>query len=362
MGNTSISSLVSPRELKQELPITLSQIDFIEQSRDRIRRILDGADPRLLLVIGPCSIHDPAAAIHYANLLRELIEEVQDEFFVIMRTYFEKPRTSLGWKGLIYDPKLNGSNDIKTGLKWSRKLLMELADMHIPAATELLEPLTYQYLGDLISWGCIGARTASSQIHRQMASGLSLPIAFKNNTDGNIEVAINGAMAASEPHSYIGINEEGRVSSFRSKGNPDCHIVLRGSEQNVNYDTKSVNQAIAQLEKANQPLRLLIDCSHDNSKRNHKKQTEVLDDVVSQIISGNRYIRGVVLESHLDAGHQTLGACPTHLRYGVSVTDPCLDWTSTAAIIRKAREKLKKANGKHDELSLQVKRHEALVR
>ena len=341
MDNTFITPLITPRKLKQELPATIPQKQFIEQTRNQIRQILNGTDSRQLLILGPCSIHDVAAAKHYATLLKELIGEIESEFFVIMRAYFEKPRTSLGWKGLVYDPHLDGSNDINTGLRWTRKLLLELAQLHIPAATEILDPLVYGYFGDLVSWGCIGARTASSQIHRQIASGLNLPVAFKNNTDGNIEVAINGALTASEPHAYIGINEEGLVSSFSTEGNPDCHIVLRGGEYKTNYDADSVSRAIAMLEKAHLPLRLIIDCSHDNSKRNHGKQVEVFEDVISQVVSGNQCIRGTILESNLDAGHQIFEANHAPLRYGVSITDPCLDWPSTAAMVRKAYQILK---------------------
>lgn len=339
MDNLYITPLISPRKLKQELPATITQKQFIEQSRKQVRQILNGFDPRLLLILGPCSIHDIEAAKHYATLLRGLIEEVQDEFFIVMRTYFEKPRTSLGWKGLIYDPLLDGSNDIHTGLRWSRKLLLDLAQSNIPTATEILDPATSCYFNDLISWGCIGARTTSSQIHRQMASGLNLPVAFKNNTDGNIELAVNGTLSASKPHSYIGMNEEGSISSFRSQGNPDCHIVLRGGEYKTNYDPDSINLAVSMLGKAKLPLRLLVDCSHDNSKRDYGKQAEVFENVVSQIVAGNQYIRGMILESNLEAGNQILGASP--LRYGVSITDPCLDWTSTITMIRKAHQILK---------------------
>jgi 3-deoxy-7-phosphoheptulonate synthase len=350
MDNLYITPLISPQKLKTELPATISQKQFIEQTRNQIRQILNGIDSRLLLILGPCSIHDIGAAKHYATLLQELIQEVDNEFFVIMRTYFEKPRTSLGWKGLIYDPMLNGSNDINTGLKWSRKLLLELAQLHIPTATEILDPSTYFYFNDLISWGCIGARTASSQIHRQIASGFNLPIAFKNNPEGNIEVAINGVLTASESHSYIGINEEGLISSFKSQGNPDCHIVLRGGEYQPNYDSDSINHAIALLKRAKLPLRLLIDCSHDNSKRNYRKQIEVFENVLSQIFSGNQYIRGIILESNLDAGHQILDTTPFQLKYGISITDPCLDWTSTAAMVRKAYQTLKETKNERSKV------------
>lgn len=341
MGNTNISPLFTPQELKLELPATLAQLHFIEQARNDISKILNGEDPRLLLIIGPCSIHDLSAAKHYATLLAELREEVKQEFFIVMRAHFEKPRSSLGWKGLVYDPQLDGTHDMATGLRWSRELLLELAHQRIPAATEILDPLAFSYFEDMIAWGCIGARTASSQIHRQMASGLGIPIAFKNNTDGNIDVAINGALVSSQPHVYMGIDENGAVCMHRSKGNSHAHIVLRGGAYKPNYDSESIHHTASLQKAAGLPSAILIDCSHDNSRRNYKRQTEVFDDVLSQVIAGNKHIRGFVLESNLDAGRQALGVKPSQLRYGVSVTDPCLDWDSTAILIKKASKKLK---------------------
>lgn len=330
-----IETLSSPQALKAELPASPQQMEFVANSRRQIARILDGEDQRLLLIVGPCSIHDPSAALEYARKLLNLADNVSKSFFVVMRTYFEKPRTGLGWKGLLYDPHLNDSNDLSTGLRQARSLLLELAKMGMPTATEFLDPVTSRYLGDLISWACIGARTAESQIHRQFASGLAMPIAFKNSTSGNVDVAINGVLSANGPHAFFGINDAGQVSIVRTKGNPHAHIVLRGGETKPNYNEESIKLVLKQLKNANLPPRLIVDCSHDNSCRDHEEQNVVFQSVIQQYVHGNQAIRGLALESHLFAGSQRLvqDQDPGKLQYAVSLTDPCLDWTSTETLI-----------------------------
>lgn len=330
--------LLSPSDLKHELPNTPAISTFVEESRQAVKNILEGKDPRYLLIVGPCSIHDPQAAKEYAQKIHQLSLTVSDTFLIIMRAYFEKPRTSLGWKGMLYDPYLDGSNDIATGMRWTRQLLLDLAEMQVPTATEFLDPATPSYIGDLISWACIGARTTSSQTHRQVASGLSIPIAFKNSTDGNVDTAINGVLSAASPHTYIGINQQGGAAIVHTKGNPHCHITLRGAECGPNYDPQSINQAIEKLDKANLPKHLLVDCSHDNSNRKHEQQAVVFQSIIHQIMEGNKNIRGALIESHINAGNQPLDY--QNLKHGVSLTDPCLDWSTTESLIKWAHTKL----------------------
>lgn len=325
--------LISPHTLKQELPLTAKHLEFVQQSRQQIRRILDGEDSRLLLVVGPCSIHDITAAKEYAIKLHRLSSNISKYFFVIMRTHFEKPRTALGWKGLLHDPHLNGSDDFTAGLKLSRELLLFLATLGIPAATEFLDPITSLYLGDLISWACIGARTSESQIHRQCASGLPMPVAFKNSTSGNIDVAINGILAASCAHSSFGINEQGGISVVQTKGNRHCHIVLRGGESKPNYDADSIAYAVERLKKNHLPQHVVVDCSHDNSSRNYHQQISVFQSVIHQYVQGNSAIKGLSLESNLQAGRQSLLLDKSPLLYGVSITDPCMDWPMTEELL-----------------------------
>lgn len=329
--------LPSPNQLMEDLPSKPHHQQFIEKSRCQIREILDGTDPRLLLIVGPCSIHDITAAKEYATKLRAL---VTNNFLIVMRVYFEKPRTSVGWKGLLYDPFLDGSNDINAGLRMSRQLLLDLVEMELPAATEFLDIASGYYFSDLISWGCIGARTAASQTHRQIASGLPMPIAFKNNTDGNVDIAVNGIINAATPHTYMGMNGAGQVCLTSTKGNKYCHTALRGGINKPNYDPQSIAHALNLLKSNNVPPRLLIDCSHDNSFRTHEQQPVVFQSVINQIIEGNKNIRGLILESHLYAGNQPLSSDLSLLKYAVSVTDPCLDWTSTEQLILWADEAL----------------------
>lgn len=326
--------LPTPHELKCELPISSAQVDFLEKSRQKIKHILDGRIPQLLLIVGPCSIHDPDAAIEYATKLQALTQSISDTFHVIMRVYFEKPRTTTGWKGMIYDPYLDGSFAIGDGLRMTRKLLLNLASMQIPAAAEFLDPASALYFNDLISWGCIGARTSESQTHRQMASGLPMPIAFKNSTSGCIDIAVNGVLAASLPQTYMGINEDGRLSLIRTKGNPLGHVALRGGSCGPNYDPESIAKTFKALKNAGLPQSVIIDCSHDNSNRKHEIQLKVFESVMHQIVQGNKNIRGLILESHINSGNQAIQSNPTLLKYAVSLTDPCLDWPTTEHLIR----------------------------
>jgi 3-deoxy-7-phosphoheptulonate synthase len=338
---THTASLPTPIELLRELPCKLVHQSFIARARNQICQILEGKDPRILLIVGPCSIHDTTAAKEYAIKLRELSHEVSDSFYVIMRTYFEKPRTTRGWKGLLYDPDLNGSHDIENGLRLTRQLLLDLTEMEIPTAAEFLDPSSAYYFGDLISWACIGARTAASQTHRQMASGLSMPVAFKNSTDGNIEIAINGILNAISPHTFIGSDPQGQICSIQTSGNLYSHMVLRGGKGSPNYDSESITNATSRLKHFNLLPHLLIDCSHDNSQRQHEQQPQVFQSVIRQVVQGNHSIRGLLLESHLFAGNQSLSAADP-LRYAVSITDPCLDWQTTENLIRWGHAEMQK--------------------
>jgi len=341
-------TLPSPIELKNAYSLNAKQKAYIENTRQEISHILDGSDSRILMIVGPCSIHDIDSVKEYAHRLKSLANEVSDCFMLIMRTYFEKPRTILGWKGFLYDPDLDNSHNVEKGLKLTRNLLLDLIQMEVPTAAEFLEPISCAYLDDLISWGCIGARTAASQTHRQMASGLSMPVAFKNTTDGNVEAAIHGILSSAHCHSYMGINQNGLVAMVHTHGNSHGHLVLRGSDQKTNYDPESISHALKKLNNVNLPLRLLIDCSHGNSKRLHEQQSQVFQSVISQIVEGNRSVKGVLLESHLNAGNQQLINVQS-LKYAVSLTDPCLDWSTTENLIRWAFHKVK------NELSIENK-------
>lgn len=333
--------LLSPFELKNLYPLQATQKAFVEESRKEIRQVLDGSDPRILLIVGPCSIHDPKSAKEYAIKLKQLTKEVEDHFVLVMRAYFEKPRTMLGWKGFLHDPGLDNSNDIEKGLILTRQLLLELMQLEIPVAAEFLEPASCAYFDDLISWGCIGARTSASQTHRQMASGLPMPIAFKNTTDGNVGSAIHGIVSCAQAHTYMGIDQNGHIAAVQTNGNPYGHLVLRGSDSETNYDPDSISDALKALKKAHLPLRLLIDCSHGNSNRTHEQQCHVFQSVIGQIMEGNQSIRGLLLESHLNAGNQQMSGTPAQLKYAVSLTDPCLDWPTTEKVIHWAYHKIK---------------------
>ncbi|MBA2726613.1 MAG: 3-deoxy-7-phosphoheptulonate synthase [Parachlamydiaceae bacterium] len=336
------ATLPSPDTVQREMATSTKQREFIASARLKIAEILNGNDQRLLLVVGPCSIHDYDSTMEYAQKLQALSDKVSDHFFVIMRTFFDKARSTVGWQGYASDPYLNGSEDLGTGINLTRKLLLSLAELGVPTAAEILNPISILYFNDLLSWGCIGARTTESQTHRQIASSLPLPIAFKNNTAGNIGAAINGVIAASSPHNFMGINNLGQVSTICSEGNPLAHIVLRGSENDTNYDPKSVQHALNKLCMAKLPKRLMIDCSHGNSNRQHEQQPKVFNEVIAQILSGNKHIRGLCLESHLNPGNQPIPSCLTMLKYGISITDPCMGWEETENLIYTSCKLLKK--------------------
>ena len=325
--------LLSPAFIKSEFTLTETAATLVAQTRDRIRQILSGEDQRVLVIVGPCSIHDVQAATEYGQRLTRLRKELQGELEILMRVYFEKPRTTVGWKGLINDPHLDNSYDINTGLKLARKLLLDLAHIDLPAATELLDPITPQYIADLISWTAIGARTTESQIHRQMASGLSMPVGYKNGTDGSLKAAINAMLAARTSHHFLGISNDGLASIVTTTGNPDGHLVLRGGSNAANYYIEDVDKAALTLKNKALNHRLAIDCSHGNSNKDYTRQPIILENVAQQIASGNKDIMGVMIESHLVAGNQPLGKDPSSLVYGQSITDACVDWETTKKML-----------------------------
>lgn len=327
------SRLLTPRELITAHPLSDSAHATVTQGRKSVEDILDRKDKRILLVVGPCSIHDPQAALEYAHKLKSLADKVNDVFYMVMRVYFEKPRTTVGWKGLINDPDLNDSFDIEKGLHIARKLMLDISEMGLPIGTEALDPISPQYLGDLVSWAAIGARTTESQTHREMSSGLSTAVGFKNGTDGGLEVAINAIESAARPHSFLGIDSDGMTAITRTRGNPYGHVVLRGGNRAPNYD--SVNIAIAEeaLNARGITPNLVIDCSHANSGKDPQRQPLVFKNVIEQIAHGSPSIIGLMLESHLVAGNQSLGQDPQALVYGQSITDGCIDWQTTETLI-----------------------------
>ena len=326
--------LVAPSLLHRELPMGEAAATTVREARERIKAILRGDDPRLLVIVGPCSVHDVKAAQEYAAAIAEEHRRHRDQLEVVMRVYFEKPRTTVGWKGLINDPHLDGSYDINTGLRLARGLLLHLADMGLPAATELLDPVVPQYIADLISWTAIGARTTESQTHREMASGLSMPIGFKNGTDGSAITAINAMEAAARPHNFLGINKDGHAAIVTTTGNPDGHLVLRGGKQGTNYHSEAIESAAAALEKEGLPARVMVDCSHGNSNKDYRRQGEVAGQVAEQLRSGSRHVMGVMIESHLVAGNQKIPADLSQLTYGQSITDACIDLDTTRALLQ----------------------------
>ncbi|HDY99173.1 MAG TPA: 3-deoxy-7-phosphoheptulonate synthase [Pseudomonas sabulinigri] len=338
---TSNEILISPKQLKAKIPMSEAAQKTVVESRQVIRDILDGKDHRLFIVIGPCSIHDIAAAKDYAARLKVLAEEVKDTIYLVMRVYFEKPRTTVGWKGLINDPYLDDSFKIEDGLHIGRQLLRDLAEMGLPTATEALDPISPQYLQDLISWSAIGARTTESQTHREMSSGLSSAVGFKNGTDGGLSVAINALQSVSSPHRFLGINQQGQVSIVTTKGNPYGHVVLRGGNGKPNYDSVSVALCEKDLEKASIAPNIMVDCSHANSNKDPGLQPLVMDNVANQILEGNNSIIGLMVESHIGWGSQSIPKDLSQLQYGVSVTDACIDWDTTVTSVRSMNEKLK---------------------
>jgi 3-deoxy-7-phosphoheptulonate synthase len=335
-----VSRLIPPGRLKEAYPATFEMNKLVVESRETVKAILQQRDPRMMVVVGPCSIHDPAGALEYAEKLAVVSREVSGQLFILMRVYFEKPRTTIGWKGLINDPHLDGSTDIESGLKLARELLLKISALGLPTATEFLDPILPQYTSDLISWAAIGARTTESQTHREMASGLSMPIGFKNGTDGSLQVAVDAMSAAMHPHSFLGIDGEGITSIIRTTGNPWGHVVLRGGHVRTNYDPESIGEALTRLKKAGLNPVTMVDCSHANSGKQPMKQEVVWRSVLEQRVAGNRGIVGLMLESYLEGGSQPIPKVRGELRHGVSITDPCLDWAGTERLLRLAAKAL----------------------
>ena len=343
--NTHIENsetLITPQELRAKLPITDAVQQTVLSSRKEIEDILEFKDSRKFVIVGPCSIHDIKAAEEYSERLKSLSERVKDTLLLIMRVYFEKPRTTIGWKGLINDPDMDDSFNIEKGLLMARDLLLKIGELGLPVATEALDPIIPQYIGALIAWSAIGARTTESQTHREMASGLSMPVGFKNGTDGGIQVALNALQSAQAPHHFLGINQTGQVSIFKTKGNAYGHIILRGGNGQPNFDLASVEIAEQKLKEANLPPRIVIDCSHGNSNKDYKLQPSVFANVIQQIVDGNTSIVGMMLESHLHEGNQPIPKQLDQLKYGISVTDKCISWEETEKIILAAHEELNK--------------------
>jgi len=334
---TGMEEVIAPADLIRELPIDDAASRLIFSNRKAISDLLHGHDPRVMVVAGPCSIHDPASALEYADRLADLAERLKDRLHVIMRVYFEKPRTTVGWKGLINDPHLDGSFDINQGLRMARGVLRDVAARGLGAGTEYLDPITPQYLGDLVSWGAIGARTTESQVHRQLASGLSCPIGFKNSTDGSIQVAVDAIKSAAHPHIFLSVTKQGHSAIFSTSGNDDCHVILRGGGGKPNYDNPSVHYASRLLEQAGLSNRLMVDMSHANSGKDHRQQLAVCEDICRQLSDGEPRIFGVMIESHLVEGNQKLGT-PEALTYGQSITDACIGWDDTVRCLEDLAE------------------------
>ncbi|WP_417776813.1 3-deoxy-7-phosphoheptulonate synthase [Stutzerimonas xanthomarina] len=334
----SAHPLPSPALLRQRLPLSAALDERVRDDREAIRAVLNGDDPRLLVVVGPCSLHDPVSALEYAARLAELAPQVSDQLLLVMRTYVEKPRTTVGWKGLVYDPRLDGSADMAEGLHLSRRLMLDILACGLPIASELLQPLAAGYFDDLLGWAAIGARTSESQIHREMVSGLDLPVGFKNGTDGSLGIACDAMRAAAHPHQHFGIDELGHPALLSTRGNPDTHLVLRGGHAGPNYDENSVAQARDALQRQGIAARIMVDCSHANSGKNPLRQPAVLQNVIDQRLAGDGALRGVMLESHLFEGCQPLSE---DLRYGVSITDGCLGWSATEQLLLHGADRLR---------------------
>ena len=332
--------LITPARLKCELPITESAADTVVEGRLAIKRMLRGKDDRLLVIVGPCSIHDERIAYEYAGRLAKLSQELADRIFIVMRVYFEKPRTTIGWKGLISDPHMDGTGDLECGIRTARKIMLEINDMGVAVASEVLDPIVPQYLADVLSWAAIGARTIESQTHREMTSGLSMPVGLKNNTEGNLQLAIDGMHSARSPHHFLGVDQDGQVSIVKTSGNVWSHVILRGGRQGPNYDRDSVQSAVQALESTGLPPYVMIDCSHANSDKDHRNQETVLNAAVQQRLDGNEHILGVMLESNLHEGKQSIPQSPSELEYGISITDSCISWETTERILREAHANL----------------------
>ncbi|MDR5760139.1 3-deoxy-7-phosphoheptulonate synthase [Caballeronia sp. LZ035] len=337
----AVRPLISPALLLDELPVTPGVQTLVEASRAAIARILHGQDDRLVVVVGPCSIHDHDQAMEYAQRLKTVAEKLRDDLLIVMRVYFEKPRTTVGWKGYINDPRLDGSFRINEGLRRARELLLDISELGLPTATEFLDLLSPQYIADLIAWGAIGARTTESQSHRQLASGLSCPIGFKNGTDGGVQVAADAIVAARASHAFMGMTKMGMAAIFETRGNDDCHVILRGGKNGPNYDAQGVGEACASLAKLGQREQVMIDCSHANSNKSHLRQVDVAQDIARQLEAGERRITGVMIESHLEEGRQDLKP-GVPLKHGVSITDACLGWTQSEPVLDLLAEAVRK--------------------
>jgi 3-deoxy-7-phosphoheptulonate synthase len=339
----STEPLITPIDLVNKLPITPQIERTVISGRDQVRSILNGQDKRLMMIVGPCSIHNEEAALEYAQRLVDFSKKLSDRLLILMRVYFEKPRTTIGWKGYIYDPHLDGTQDIETGLHRARALLLKIGEIGMYAGTEFLDPVVPQYLAGLVTWSTIGARTTESQIHRQMASGLSMPVGFKNGTDGNAQIAVDAMVSARSPHGFLGLDHQGRTALIRTTGNPDGHIVLRGGNSGPNFGAVTIDQAQKQLKAAGVRSQLLVDCSHGNSSKDHTKQAKAFKDVVEQRVEGNTDIIGCMVESNLAPGKQDLGDDPSQLNYGVSITDACIGWKETEELLTWTHAKVGKA-------------------
>ncbi len=338
---TQNNPLPTPETLRQEIAKTEKQADFVLESRNQIARTLRGDDDRLLVIVGPCSIHDTQAGLEYAQKLADLSREVEDRILIAMRVYFEKPRTTVGWKGLIMDPDLNNTCNLEKGLRTARNFLRDILDLGLPTATELLDPITPQYIADLLSWAAIGARTTESQTHRQMASGLSMPVGFKNATSGNVKTAANAIVAASREQTFLGIDRDGKASAVTTSGNPDCHLILRGGENGPNYDADSIHSAYDTLQNSSIPTHIMVDCSHANSSKDPAQQPQVFWEVLKYFQDDEHSVTSVMLESNLKHGSQKFPTAEgVELEYGVSITDGCIDWETTEDLIRAAYEQL----------------------
>jgi 3-deoxy-7-phosphoheptulonate synthase len=338
---SSFDAMPTPVDLHARLPLSERAASVVNQGREALRNILDGTDKRLFVVVGPCSIHDPVAGLDYARRLLALQEEVKDSMLLVMRVYFEKPRTTTGWKGYINDPYMDDSFRVDQGMELARQFLLDVCELGLPTGTEALDPISPQYLGDLIAWTAIGARTTESQTHREMSSGLSTPVGFKNGTDGDISIAINAILSASHPHSFLGLNDQGRVAIVRTRGNQYGHVVLRGGDGRPNYDTVSVAMAEQAMQKAKLRPNIVVDCSHANSYKKPELQPLVMADVINQVVNGNSSLVGIMIESNLVAGNQKIPTDLSQLTYGCSVTDACVDWATTEKMLRDAAARLR---------------------
>ena len=335
-----LDPLITPDKIREVRPVSQVAHDVVSKARDEVKALLAGEDKRFLVIAGPCSIHDPEAAVDYAKRLKEIADKVSDKMMVVMRVYFEKPRTTIGWKGLINDPDLDGTCDVSKGLHIARDLLSEINELGMPCGTEVLDPVSPQYVSDFVSWASIGARTTESQTHREMASGLSMPIGYKNSTDGSLDVAVAAMQASQNPHSFIGLNHEGFSSICRTKGNPWGHLILRGGKAAPNYHPESILQAVKALQSKGLTDRIMVDCSHANSGKQHDKQEVVFKNVIDQRLDGNDNILGVMLESNINEGNQPINSDISKLKYGVSVTDECMGWKKTVELLEYAYQQL----------------------